>query len=771
MTLYAGWNETPAEIAIKTAVFADVQLCAKESGSGYVGNAGSVAHAYLSLKNHLELCKKQGADVLFMVGDIANNAIEKYYELYEETFEAVFGTDESQYPEVVWTMGNHEWWDIAEHETAAAVNMFKRYARIGETVKQSSVPYYLDANETLPTYYKVINGVPYLVISGENSAGYIGDTMKEEIRGWLEEISQLESVRDGGPIYVGYHYPLHTTLTHGSHAADNAYVLEELLKDYPSAIVFTGDTHYSGVNERAINQVEFTTINIGSSSYSRMDTRSATMSEEETFYNMKIKGGKTSDLMVGNANYKSEYTPTIHFMNTYENFNTTIDRYFSTDNPDNPIHINKAWNIPRGSNKGNFEYTNERIQNVAAAQDLYGEDGVSWEENAELHFGVKDGQMTVHFPDTKQYHCTEHFQIDVTGDTTKTYDVVSNYYKYNSQPENLYFVLEDLPSGNNYVVKVTAFDYFDNPSINYLESSTNEVNSCAESLDNAITLTYCDISTRLYFDDHVEESNSSVEYYYNGVLKYSPGAILNRLLLNEGDSAAEYLSIGNQDNVKTVVKAKVNNLSPYPIILGLTVVNGKGEWKSDFSQPTRQEVPANSGWVELSWDLTTLYGITGRSSMSNISIKASSPEAYNPDQGYEMHFLMDDVDIIADGAAEIIRGEVFSNGYAKDINPISLTDNFVIDIKFTSAEDTTLFIMLGDGWSVYFGYFKIYGDGSLDSTYNGVTVSDLEDGYHRYTFDLDQLTLMSGNPSKVNLVYIHGSWTTATGYIDINPQA
>ena len=58
LTLYAGWNEPSYNVNLKIAVFADIQLSAKEnvynSGTGTYdayANAGNTVHAYVSLKN------------------------------------------------------------------------------------------------------------------------------------------------------------------------------------------------------------------------------------------------------------------------------------------------------------------------------------------------------------------------------------------------------------------------------------------------------------------------------------------------------------------------------------------------------------------------------------------------------------------------------------------------------------------------------------------------------------------------------------------------
>ena len=161
------------------------------------------------------------------------------------------------------------------------------------------------------------------------------------------ESAAVDSVKAGGPIYVCYHCPLSSTFTFGEGSTSKADAVTNLLKNYPQAVVFTGDTHYPGVNERAINQVDFTTINIGSSSYSRTITRSATMRSDESFYNLEhTTAGSAKDVLTGEAKFKQEYTPTIHMMDTLSNFSTNINRYFSAENPANAKHVGKTWTIP-----------------------------------------------------------------------------------------------------------------------------------------------------------------------------------------------------------------------------------------------------------------------------------------------------------------------------------------------------------------------------------------------------------------------------------------
>ena len=119
-----------------------------------------------------------------------------------------------------------------------------------------------------------------------------------------------------------------------------------------------------------------------------------------------------------------------------------------------------------------------------------------------------------------------------------------------------------------------------------------------------------------------------------------------------------------------------------------------------------------------------------------------------------------------------IRGDAFSGGYAKDYKnpPISLTETIIIDFKFTSANDTYINFMLGDGWSNYYGYFRVNANGTLGANYNGVSIANLEDGYVRLTIVLSELTNISGTVTEISLIYIRADWTNAEGYIDFNPS-
>ena len=289
----------PGDGELVTVTFADVQLMAEHRGNTVNGPK--------TLRDHLNYAKSIDADVLFMPGDVVNNAVQSYYDRFWTIFKSVYGENKSLWPEIIWTMGNHEWYDTSEKDAADAIALFKANAYIDSPslVKMSKVPSEANPGQTVANYYKVVNGVPFVVISGDSRANTVTEAQKQELIGWLDEICELPTVKAGTPIYVAYHLPIADVTYFGQGATDVSKVVDDILKNYPNAIVFTGDTHCPGINERTINQIDYTSINLGSSSYSRIVKRSATSAEGDKYYNV---GGNAKDVVTGEVAFGFTYT-------------------------------------------------------------------------------------------------------------------------------------------------------------------------------------------------------------------------------------------------------------------------------------------------------------------------------------------------------------------------------------------------------------------------------------------------------------------------------
>lgn len=629
---------------LKTVVFADVQLEQE--------NFGNTRNAYLALRNHFNYAKSIGAEVVFMPGDVVNKADESCYQAYEKALRSVYGFDENDYPEMIFCMGNHEWWGSDEKDISTAVSLFKKYARI-ETknlVKKSEISYYLDKETTLPTYYKVIKGIPFLVISGNGSDGRIESKLKDEISGWLEEISELPSVKLGGPIYVAYHYPISRVTYKGENANTVSNAINDLFKNYPNAIVFTGDTHFSGVNERTINQTNYTAINLGSSSYSRNSAFSAT---NMRFDNVSLNY-KDKNLLNGEAGFKCEYTPTLHVLTLDDAGVTTIERFFTADKIENVKKIGIDWQIPLIKDKSQFVYTNERIRNTEWANILYGADGLTWSSGETVRYNEDNGKMFVCFGDVSDHNCAEHYRIEIkdslNAENATYYDLSGHYYKYDDNAHVYHTIIEDLPAAAAYTVTVTAYDFFDNPSLNNLVSETeDETLSFPDAIDVAAAKTYSDVSRRVNYEITAEESNSALEYYYRGISAYSEGLMLCQIVFKNDVGVNEYLSV--EDWSDATVTLKIKNPNDFDIYLGLCVIaSDKGAQRliDDFSAAHRKVVKANSEWTTVEWRLKSEYNFNFNSgNVERITLKATADSnAVDAENGYEINLFIDDLDII-----------------------------------------------------------------------------------------------------------------------------
>ena len=96
------------------------------------------------------------------------------------------------------------------------------------------------------------------------------------------------------------------------------------------------------------------------------------------------------------------------------------------------------------------------------------------------------------------------------------------------------------------------------------------------------------------------------------------------------------------------------------------------------------------------------------------------------------------------------------------------TNNVIIDVLFLT-EGEHINIMLGD-WSEYSGYYNL-SKVTTNSSYNGVTVTNLDDGYIRFAFELNALTKVNDKPlpsTTYKMMHLKGGWSTSDTYIDIS---
>lgn len=629
-------NFIPYPDDLKVCVFADVQLTTER-------NQDQTINSLIALKSHLLYAKSIDADVLLMDGDIVNNAVRGYYELFKKTFIEVYGLDESTYPEFVMNMGNHEWWDLNEKDTADAVKLFKDYARIetDNLIRKSEVLYYVDHDSTIPTYYKVINGIPFIVISGIGSSGVISKDLKNEISSWLIEISELESVKNGGPIFVSYHTPLLSSTYDGENASYSSVVIDELFANYPNAIVFTGDTHFNSVNERTINQVNFTTINIGSSSYSRNMSQSATAMRFDNVLKMPQSKGTA---LISDIDYLHQYNPTLMVASIDNQYNTSINRYITNLNPDRIVKVNDTWNITTIKSNKDFIYTNERINNKEWSNKLYGKDGLQFSDECTLQYGINGNKMIISFDDVIDYHFCEHYLIKLINKSNPsnfvTYDYMSNYFKYNSNSSTNHIIIENFPIYDDYILEVEAYDFFDNLSLNtlYCDSISNILLPDDEELK--IVQLYSPISHTSCYDLHSLNSNSSIMYYANTTNNITSGISFCTLI--DSNSSNNIILINDLDNTLSIDVYNPNDYElKFDLILeyknnGITNVVNLNSINNGIVLPS-------SNWTTITWNLSELN--IDKTNISALFLKVNVPPTkIDINNGCEITFYVDNIE-------------------------------------------------------------------------------------------------------------------------------
>ena len=294
----------------------------------------------------------------------------------------------------------------------------------------------------------------------------------------------------------------------------------------------------------------------------------------------------------------------------------------------------------------------------------------------------------------------------------------------------------------------------------------------------------------------LSSANGRLEYdsevYYNGGdLTSSKSTKMTNELLNPEESNAytralfDFHEDGKRDLSSGTLKVniKVENALPTVSFRAFSALTHSGNSNHSTSYSvtlnnTSKAVDVGNGWFEVSVDLASWAAGQSNTALENavaLEIALSKGESNSARQTYgvngaeESYMWMDNLrfDLTPTGDH---RGVEFTKGYAVELTPISLNRTIKIDFKFTTASDTSLHFILGDGWSDFYGYYKVNADGTLGGNYAGLSISLLADGYVRVTVVLSELTNVNGNPQKINLFYIHGSWTTAEGYVDFNPS-
>ena len=184
--------------------------------------------------------KEQEVDAIVIAGDITDIANTANYAVYNKAVSDVYGNDA---PEMILTMGNHDFWTVKHSVQAPKQQVYDLFEdEVGQTVN----------------YHTEVNGFHFIALSPDTHSLNFHSSID-----WLEEqLAEAAADAPDNPIFIVAHTNAAGT-TPGATSAE----LGEALENYPQAVVFSGHTHYAVQDERTIYQENFTSIDLGASSY------------------------------------------------------------------------------------------------------------------------------------------------------------------------------------------------------------------------------------------------------------------------------------------------------------------------------------------------------------------------------------------------------------------------------------------------------------------------------------------------------------------------
>lgn len=365
-------------------------------------------------KNALNIINKKAPnlDALIIAGDLTNSG---YAEQYDR-FMTIYNGYANKKAEKLFVIGNHDYWN-------------------GLTAKLSQQLFKEKVGVGLQTH-KIIKGYHFIQVSTEDkqTAGYFSEKLVKWLRGELEKAKNDNPKK---PIFVTVHQHIKHTV-YGSDDWGNPS-LNEVLRDYPQVITFSGHSHYAINDERSIHQKDFTSIGTGSLSY------------------IELEKGKIGGSVPEGAGKVSVGL----LVNVDENNKVTVERLDFT----NEETFKPNWIIENPSDKTSFKYTDSRR---ISTQKPYFQLG----SKIDVDNITKDSAQ-ITFPQAKHETLVHSYKINVKNETTGILEnqflIFSGFYLGSKMPKTLTVDIPNLKEGNEYKIQVFAIESFGKESWSALE--------------------------------------------------------------------------------------------------------------------------------------------------------------------------------------------------------------------------------------------------------------------------------------------------------------
>ncbi|MBC6975328.1 metallophosphoesterase [Bacillus sp. Xin] len=439
------------------------------------------------------LAPKQDAFVI--VGDFTDSGSNQQYDRFMQVYNQYANKDAVRMN----SLGNHDYWNGLSVEGAQ-----KRFL---EKTGMESI-----------YYHKVVKGYHFLVMSPEDGTthGYYSD---KQINWLKEEIAKAKADDPEKPIFVFLHQHIKETV-YGSHewGTKDSAKINEVLKDYPQAITFSGHSHYPLDDPRSIHQKDFTSVGTSSVSY------------------MEVEGGKVQGNIPPGASELSQ-----GLLVEADDKEVTINR--------RDFHTNswtgEPWKIQLPAKKESFKHVENRDKEKP-----------SFEKHAKLKASnVTESSVTATFPQAVDNLLVHSYRLQArdkeTGEIKNKLLAFSEFYR-DPVPKELTFTLGGLDDGKTYTLEAVAIDSFENESEQPLQA---EVTTKKEIIDPNVKVPKADVFD-VNFLDGTFKDNSSFEskgdVKGNVSIEYDEALKKHVMKLNGGANTFGYIPFSAAQKAKVV---------------------------------------------------------------------------------------------------------------------------------------------------------------------------------------------------------------------------
>lgn len=395
---------------LRVGIISDSQLRSPDDKK-YTGGELDYAQLEQNLRRSLKGLKARNVNMVLFPGDVGDSNNPKAYDIFNQCVDEVFGDTDVIFQTI---MGNHDYWENGTPENCRQVFADK----IGS-----------------PLTHYVVNG--YHFIGASPTDGINMSDMYKNLEKWLRkhiEIAKADS--PDKPIFVQTHNGAKDTMYGTDDWGDKN--LGKILNDYEQVINFSGHSHYSMLDERAIHQGNFTSITTQSVSY------------------IELEQGKAN----GTIPPRADDNPMGFIMDITAN-NVEIQRINFGEGKGDAGYEEKAdqrWNIGIPVRKANFTYTNDRIDKANnTAPTMTATSGTS---------AQKDGKTYLTFGAGSDNDFVHSYKLVWSNGTEQLY--FSDFFNgLDDMATTVDLAIEDMKKGT-YSVKIYAVDSWGKTSEQYV---------------------------------------------------------------------------------------------------------------------------------------------------------------------------------------------------------------------------------------------------------------------------------------------------------------